>query len=55
MAAVKIPQGDLASPEVTLRERVGFTLQYSDAISLVLPFEIIPEPVTGLRGPRAAG
>ena len=46
--------GDLDSAVVTLREVGRLPLQDYDAISPVLPVEMIPEPVPSPRGPRAA-
>ena len=55
VATVKLPQGNLDSAVVKLREGVRVLLQDANYISPVLPVKMIPEPVTSLRGPKEAG
>ena len=50
-----MPQGELASTEVTLREGGRVILQNSDSISPVLPVKMIPGPVSSLRGTQSDG
>ena len=54
VAAVEPPRGGLASAAVTLRKGGMVILQDSDAISILLPVEMIPDPIPIPRGTRAS-
>ena len=54
VANFKPPQRYLDSAAVTLRKRGRVLLQDSVAIYPFPPVEIVPEPIPGTRGPRAA-